>query len=383
MRKALALLVVAVAIAVTAGLTLPADAVHAAGQTLSMSQLQDELTAIHASPSYTCYLQAQEFVNSQGASTTALPGATSQTWSNASSVLWSNLRAEQLAVVSYVEHRDPAALSEAAQKKAITSLENSITQTLNNALSSTTSSGTQAFTCPGAATGTQTLASMPGWFIADQVEAEAATLALAGFSGPPIPTSGPGLEAWYKLNSDKFVTYCVGIVVVPQQSTATEIAQKINSGALTIAEAARQYSTDPTSTKGGSVGCYGPTTSAYPNVQADLAGLKVGEVGVHYDQQTASWVLIGATSVTPNEFKAVATQVAQAAAVANADAAGIKATEIQKAAGITVNPAIGSWVVTTAGGTIAQPPVPPASSVLNPSANRPVAAPTTPSSSAG
>jgi parvulin-like peptidyl-prolyl isomerase len=296
-------------------------------------------------------------------------------------VLWSNLRAEQLAVISYVERRDPAALSESAQRQAITSLENSITETLNSALSSTTSSGTQAFTCSGAASGAQTLASMPAWFIAEQVEAEAATLALAKFAGPPIPTSGPGLEAWYKLNSAKFDTYCVGIVVVPEESSATEIAQRINSGSLTIAEAAKQYSTDPTSLKGGAVGCFGPTNSSYAAVQADLAGLKTGQVGVHFDQQTDSWVLIGATSATSNEFAAVATQVAQSAVAANADAAGIKATEIQKAAGITVDPAIGSWVVTSAGGTIAQPPVPPSSSVLNSSANLPVSSSAAASSS--
>lgn len=79
------------------------------------------------------------------------------------------------------------------------------------------------------------------------------------------------------------------------------------------------------------------------------------------------------TKRTPNTFQDVHVAVAAQNQAINRTNAQVLALRIQRAADISVSPAIGTWQPTAGGGTIVPPSAPPSSSVTNSAANTPVA----------
>ncbi|HEV3328668.1 MAG TPA: hypothetical protein VGZ33_04675, partial [Acidimicrobiales bacterium] len=211
MRRVLALVVVAAAICVAAGLAIPSSAVTVSGESVSHSQFNDELAAIHASASWQCYLQAQAYLNAL-APPSPVEGVSTPTWNGATATEWANSRATDLAIIGYVRDVEPQALSTASVAAAGPALAQSITTTLDAAYRQTGSGG-QGFTCAGAAVGKTTLDSMPAWFQTEQQTAQAAKDALQLLIPSPLPTQGPELEAWFNEHAGEFETTCLSIIV--------------------------------------------------------------------------------------------------------------------------------------------------------------------------
>jgi parvulin-like peptidyl-prolyl isomerase len=373
-RRVLVLVVIAAAVCVGAGLAIPSNAVTVNGDALSHTQLNDELSAINASRSWQCYLQAQAYLDSL-ASPTPVEGVTMPTWNSTAATEWANSRAQDLAIVGYVRDVAPHALSPANVAAAGASLEQAITSTLEQAYQRTGTGG-QGFSCTGAAEGTTTLASMPMWFQMDQRTAEAAKLALQQLIPSPLPTEGAALESWFNEHAAEFATTCLSLIVTASPEEAEIAAQSIAAG-HSFADVAKQYSVDPSSApKGGAIGCVPPTSSSFPTVLhyvGSLATNHVSQVFAIPNQQGGSdYYLFTVTKRTPNSFEKIHTTVAELNAASNAGVAEQLGEEVQERAGITVSPALGAWLLTSSGGTIVPPTAPPASSILNVTANTPV-----------
>jgi PPIC-type PPIASE domain len=373
-RRVLALVLVAAATCVGAGLGIPSSAVTVNDESVSQSQFNDELAAIHASASWQCYLQAQAYLNSL-ASPSPVEGVSTPTWNAATAAEWANSRATDLAVIGYVHDVAPQALSTASVAAAGPALAQSITTTLDTAYRQTGSGG-QGFTCTGAAVGKTTLDSMPAWFQTEQQTAEAAKLALQQLIPSPLPTQGPELEAWFNAHAGEFETTCLSIIVTTDPQSAAIAASSISAG-QTFAEVAKKYSKDTTSAPhGGAIGCIPPTSSSFPTVQHYVGNVATGHVSqivaIPTGPSTEAYYLFSVTKRTPNSFHEIHAAVATLNATSNARAAAELGQLVQQQAGITVSPALGTWQLTTTGGTIVPPPSPPPTSILNVIANTPV-----------
>jgi hypothetical protein len=365
--KVLSLIGAGAAVAVGVGLAIPADAVALHGSSLSTQSLTNELAAINKSPSYQCYLQAEAYTNPNGSTTVpSLPGATTQTWSNGAAADWTYVRTTQLAKVGYIQAHNPTALAAASLDQARVSLANQITDTVESA--ATASSST--YSCTAAASGQATLASLPTWFVNEQVQAQAATLGLEALVPNVIAESGPGLKAWCDKNAGLFDTTCISLIPVSSITVAQEVQAKIKAG-MSIADAFRAYSDGGTTTKGkdGSIGCYAPTSSFWQTIWTDINPLPLGQVSIF--SSGSGYVLVGPTKRTPNGFASISVAVASQAHLVNEQATALLAVTVQRTAQVTVDPSIGTWVPTQLGGTIEPPKSPPASSLVNPSANTP------------
>jgi PPIC-type PPIASE domain len=372
-RRVLVLVVVAAAIAVGAGLAIPSSAVTVNGEAISQSQLNDELAAITASPSYQCFLESQAFLNGLSAPS-PVHGVSTPTWFSTATVEWSNTRTTDLAIVQYVRAHDPAAFNDLAAAR--TDLEGAIQETIQAASSQGAATHTKGFCAglPTAPTGAETLASMPTWFQNDQVEANAAELGLQSLITAPLPTQGAALETWFEGHADSFETTCISYIVTPDLPTAEAVAARIERG-LSFAEAAKRYSKDTsTAGKGGVLGCYAPSSPQWATVQHYVGNVRTGNVSAPLPYPNSpDYLLFTATKRTPNSFADVRTAVASANEAANRTSAELLAVQIQRAADVTVSPAIGSWLSSPSGGTIVPPVAPPPSSVTNAAANTPAA----------
>jgi hypothetical protein len=377
-RRVLVLVIAAAAIAVSAGLAIPSSALTVNAGSLSQSQLSDELAAIAASPSYHCFLEAQAYLNGLN-QPAPVHGVSVPSWFSTTAVEWANTRTRDLTIVPYVEQHDPSAFSPSNLAAARASLIVTIGVTIQAAYAQG-SSRTGAFACtsftaPPAGTnvGQLALASMPAWFQTEQVRANAAELGLEHLIPALLPTAGPALEAWYHGHSGTFATPCLSFIEVTNLAEAQLVAAKI-AGGLSFAAAAKQYSKDPTTkNKGGALGCYSPSTPQWAAVQHYVGNVPTGHVSAPYPvPNSPAYLLFTVTKRTPNAFSAVHLAVASANGAVNRTHAALLAVQIQRAADVTVSPAIGTWQPTALGGTIVPTTQPPASSVTNATANAPI-----------
>lgn len=375
MRRVLVLVVVAAAIAVGAGLAIPSSALTVNADTLSQSHLNDELAAIQASPSYQCFFESQAYVNGLN-DPAPVHGVAAPTWFTTPTVEWTNTRTTQLAIVGYVEAHYPSALSAPSLAAARVNLESAMSSTIDAAYVQG-QGRSQGFSCSGIAAptatlGAQALQSMPGWFQDEQIQANAAELELQQLTPSALPTSGVALEAWYHLHAAEFATTCLSLIESPSLASALAVSARIAHG-LPFAEAAKQYSKDPTTaSKGGALGCFSPASPEWAAVQHYSAHVPTGHVSAPQPiPSSTAYLIVEVTKRTSNSFEQVHTAVVAQNEASNRAAAQLLAVEIQGAADIAVSPTIGTWVPTTAGGTIVPPSAPPAASVTNPTANVP------------
>jgi PPIC-type PPIASE domain len=378
-RRVLVLVVVAATIAVGAGLAIPSSAITVNADRLSQAQLNQELAAIAASAPYQCFVEAQAYLNGLSPPT-PVHGVSPPSWYSTPTVEWANSRATDLAIIQYVEQHYPPAFAPASLAAARVELAAAMNSTI---LAAYAQGGgrSQGFSCAGLSAppageqvGAIALNSMPAWFQDEQVQANAAELGLQHLIPSALPTAGPALGAWYREHAGEFATTCFAFIESPSLDQAQLVAAKIAHG-LSFADAAARYSVDRTTKdKGGALGCYAPTSPEWATVQHYVGAVPTGHVSAPLPfPNTTSYLLFTVTKRTPNTFQSVSSAVSSANEAVNRTRAEVLAVEIQRAADITVSPAIGTWQPSAAGGTILPPAAPPPSSVTNPSANAPVA----------
>ncbi len=385
MPKVLGLLLVAVAVAVTAGLALPAAALKVGSTTLAGASFDNELAAIKSSPMFECYLQAQVFGASQYQTQgPSVGGASPQSRSSLAAVLWADVRVTQLAITPFVEAHNPSALSPAALVTARLALEGAVVGALEGAFNPPPSANaTGTFSCPAVVIGGSTprlqsgaaiLASLPVWFQDEQVRAEAADLGLVDLlpARIKIPESGRALRQWYARHSSQFETTCVSDIEVLSASAASSIKSRIGHG-LSFGEAARRYSKDTsTNKKGGMIGCFSPNSAVWSQVLQVVGSTRTGNVNIVPIR--GAYILYSPTKRTPNRFQQVATAVESQVHQVNLRNATVFGATIQQATPVSAASWLGAWALNGIGGQIIPNTAaePPAGAVTNTSANAPI-----------
>lgn len=348
MRR-LVVLFVAALIGVSAyGLSARAGGVRVNGESLSGSSMRAELSAIAASPPLQCYLSA---LSASGMSA----GAGGDTLAAAGATAWVDARVQGMTISSYVSGTLHHVISSSEMVKAQSSLELEMTQQV----------AAQSRSCPG--TAAQAIAAMTPEMRSAELRDWSASLYLEIKLNTTVPLTTSSLNSYYQSHRSSYDTLCIAIALVaPTQVAAFNAAAARGE---TIAHLAGHFSLDGTSAKsGGAYGCFGPLTSSYSSVRADVAGqaLNTFPTTPHYvslSQGTyALYVAVTKRSTTP--FSVAEPLVVSDVRTQNASSANNIEKSLEYQAAVYVDPALGRWGLDTTGPRVFVPALPAASSVL-------------------
>ncbi len=349
MRRLIVLLVVALVGAGVYGASSLSSGVSADGAQVSGSTLRAELSAIASTPTLQCYLSGLSRA-------TYAPGAGGDSLGASGAAAWANLRLEGLAITSYVQSHFHFRATASQLAVATSSLEAELTQ----------AALTNQLTCPG--TSTQALAAMPTEMRRAEIDAQAASLYLISRLNTTVPLTATAMRTYFDAHRSNYDTLCVSVaVVIPSRTAAFATAQ---AGGASVAALARQFSVDSSRTRGGAYGCYGPTSSSYASVRAD-----VGTTPLNTFPRTPQYVtLSGATYAlyvaptkrTPTSFSKAAGAVLADLRNLNAASANTVKDTILYRASVAIDPAVGRWGLSSSGPMVFPPATPSTADVSAP-----------------
>lgn len=337
MRRLVALFVVALVGAALYGFSGASSGISVNHDTVSGSTLDAELAAISHNNSLQCFLTALDPNN-------FAPGAGGYSIKAAGAAAWANLRVEGLAIDQYVTttyHYDPSA---AALASAKVSLVNEL-QSAEVATQSTSN----PLKCPG--TSADAVAEMPSEMRTAEIESQATSQYLVNKIKAAIPLTATAMKQYYNQHVSDYDTLCVSIALVePADVTAFESAETTG---LSVAQLAKKYSKDPSSSKGGAYGCYPPSNASYAGVRADVGteGLNQFSTTPQYiDYNNAEYGLfVAVTKRTVTSYAKAAQAVLSDLQGLNAEAASTEKNQLLEEAAIYVDPAFGQWGTSTTG----------------------------------
>lgn len=335
MRRLIALLVVALLGAATYGLAGNSSAVAVSGTGVTNSSFANELRVISTTPLLQCYLQAL------GGQALA-PGAGASTVTSASAAEWANMRVQGLAITQYVKryfHYTPDAT---ALTQATSSLEGEMT-------SAATSAG---LSCPG--TSVQALAAMPVEMRNAEIRDQATSTYYVSRLNGTIPVTLASIKTYYDSHVAQYDTLCVSIALVAPASLSAFTAAQAKGE--TVAQLAKQFSSDPSGAKGGAYGCYPPSNSSFASVRSDITGTKLNTFPKKYqviNYNGGQYALyVAPTSVTATPFAQAASAVLSDVQTLNASNAKTHEQNVLYLSAVSINPAFGQWGLGTAGPTV-------------------------------
>lgn len=343
MRRLVALIVIALIGAIAFGISGNSSGIKVNGSAVSSPTFRTELRAISTTPTIQCYITALAPVSFS-------PGAGGASIAAVGASAWANLRIEGLAITEYVRSQLKFAPSAAQLAQAQNSLEAEMTQA---ALA-------KQYNCPGSSA--QALALMPAEMRSSQVLGQAASLYLLSKINATIPLTLASMRTYYASHSSSYDTLCVSIALVPTSSVSAFSAAQV--GGASVAQLAAQFSIDPSKTKGGAYGCFGPTNSQYSGVRNDVATTaldafpKTPQI-ITYNGGTYA-LYVAPTKRTPTPFASAQNAVLSDLQTSNATSANtVKENILYRAAiAIAVDPAFGRWGMNTTGPTVFAPATP-------------------------
>ena len=316
-------------------------------QTVSGSTLDAELSAIAHNKTLECYIDSLD-------PTTYSPGAGGDSLKSSSASTWVNLRVEGLAINQYVTakwnyHPDAAQLADA---------KTSLVGELNEEASA------NSLSCPGSAA--TALAEMPAEMRTAEIQSQATSLYLVKKLNDTIPLTTASMETYYKSHQSDYDTLCISIaLVLPAKVGAFESAE---AQGVSVATLAKDYSQDASSTKGGSYGCYSPSSDSYASVRQDASGGTLNKFPAQPDyieyNDSEYALFVAVTKRTPTPFATAEPAVLNDLKTLNAQAADAVKNSVLEEAAIYVDPAFGLWgVSSTEGPGVFAPSVPTSSNV--------------------
>ena len=347
MRRLVALLVIALLGATLYGLSNNASGISVNGSTVASSTFRSELSAISSNATLDCY------VTLLGSASFA-PGAGGASMGASGAAAWANLRVEGLAIDHYATttlkfHPDAAVLAKARSS-------------LLGELSA--ASASQSTPCTG--TSAQALAEMPAEMRTFEIASQAASLDLVAKLDTTVPLTVTSMKKYYSTHTANYDTICVSVAVVdPTQITNFNEAQ---SEGMSVAELAKKFSADPSASKGGVYGCFGPTSSSFSGVRTATASTPLNTFPttpeqITYDNAEAD-LFVAPTKRTPTPFAQAESAVLSDLETANAAAANTeKERSLYYYSVIAIDPSFGRWGLGSSGPEVFAPAAPSSSDV--------------------
>jgi hypothetical protein len=334
-RRLVALIVIAVLGAAAFGLWGNGSGLAVNGAKVSGDTFRSELAAIATTPTLQCYLEALDPVS-------FAPGGGSHTITASGAAAWASLRVEAISITQYAKihlHYHPNAADLAS---AEASLESELSQAATS----------KSYTCPG--TPAQALAAMPAEMRRAEILAQASSLYLVSKLDTTLPLTTASIKAYYESHRANYDTLCVSIALVePSRTTAFAKAQ---ADGATVAQLAKEFSTDPSGKTGGAYGCYSPTSTSYASVRADVATTPLDTFPTTpqtiTDNNVEYALYVTATKRTVTPYAQAEDVVVSDMQDANASSANTEEETILYHSAIAVDPAFGRWGLDTTGPTV-------------------------------
>jgi hypothetical protein len=370
-KRFLVLLIVLAGGLAAAAFAVPTNAATVNGTAISQQRLNTDLDAIGNSPSYQCYLNAQELVGTQGQ--TGLPafyGVGSESGSHPTvttayaSTYLDTLVGHQL-VFDLADQKNLQVTSQ-----DLTAAHAELVAQITTTLQEVASTQYQCTVDGQPATAATVLATMPDSFVNQNVQFDATVTALeeneAGIS------TAADLEGFYNAHASEFDTACFTVAEYSSQADAEAAAATVAAGTPfeTVAAQAGGGPQRPCSI------LYG-IASMLP-AGSNLQSLPVNQVSSPIALSSTEYALVQITERTPTSFAKAEPEVRAAVQAAGATKARAVVNAAEKNASVAVDQRYGNWEATQA--VIVPPPSPQPSDLLNSAANIP---PTTPTSSPG
>jgi len=280
-------LVLAIALVVTATVTLfpakPSNAATVNGTAITTTSLNEDLKAISNNDGYTCYVTTAAS-QASGASLVGIDGATPRTFNTSFAAYWLSERISGLAAEQYVAEHD-LKISDADLATATKDLAASISD-------AAIPSASNPSACPY--NGAQVLAQMPKWFVAEQVKVQAAHEAILREVNSLSPAEAG--KAYFAAHPEAFDTICLSAIVGEGQDIVH--AQQAMDAGSSFADAARKFSRNAEAAKGGSIGCFDPTSQSYAAVQNYVGSSTAGQTTPPFSPQQGVYALLHVDSRT-------------------------------------------------------------------------------------
>lgn len=213
--------------------------------------------------------------------------------------------------------------------------------------------------CPG--TASEALASLPKSAQDLLIRSTAASIEMIHRLGTATPLTVAGLTSYYNAHQSSYDTLCISVAVVPQSQLAAFHADQL--AGLSVKALVNKYSVEPQSkAKGGSLGCFAPTSNSYSTVRTDVAGQALNTFGavpraITYGGATDG-LYVAVTSRKTNPFASIEQIVLNDVQTVNASSASAVQNNLLYQAAVALDPALGRWGLTSAGPEVFVPGVP-------------------------
>ena len=341
-RRLAALLVFALLGATVYGLSNYSSGISVNGSTLSSATLRNELAAISSNATLDCYVTALNAAS-------FAPGAGGSSMNASGAAAWTNLRVEGVAIDQFATDSLKFRPDAATLAKAQTSLESELSA----------AGASQSSPCPG--TSSQALAEMPAEMRSFEVASQAASLYLVTKLNTTVPLTLASMKQYYGTHTANYDTICVSVAVVdPTQVSAFNQDQ---AAGMSVAALAKKFSADPSGAKGGTYGCFGPSSSSYSGVRSATSSIPLNTFpttpeAITYNNAQAA-LFVAPTKRTPTPFAQAESAVLGDLETANATAANSEKQVILRYTNVAVDPSLGRWGVATNGPQVFAPATPP------------------------
>jgi hypothetical protein len=369
MKRFLVLLIIVAGGLAWAAWSVPTSAAVVNGVAISQHSLNSDVTAIAKSPDYQCYINAQEYLESDGQQLLPLVdgvgyGADQDLHPTATVAFTDSYLdtavGHQLILELAAQHHVVVTSQELATAR--TALTNEISSTMSEVLQ-TAEADNARLDCGStvALTGAEVLATMPSSFVNSQVVFDATATAfqedLSGVGSTPA-----ALDSYFNAHPRLFDLSCITLAAYTSASAAQAGLAEVTSGTPFATVAAK-------TTGGGPQGC----TVLY-NIIADLPAtsdlgtlaLNTPSMPISYDGE---YLVVEITSRTPSSYATAATAVQHAVEALGGARAQRAIDAAEKQASVQIDPRYGTWIPATA--QIVSPLSPALPDVLNSSVNSP------------
>jgi hypothetical protein len=378
-KRLLVLLIVVAGGLAAASFAVPSNAATVNGVAISQSQINSDVTAIAASPAYQCFLDAEEFVGTEGQEA-ALPavagtglgsdGTLTTATTAFTSAYLDTVIGHQL-VESMAAQRG-ITLSKAQLAAGHTGLSDQITSTFSQAAN--LQQQTEAEVCGSSSgsfpTAAQVIKSMPTSFVSSAARFGATVSVLEeDLSG--VGSTSADLERYYDARKSTYDSVCITVAPYQTLADAQAGAAKVASGT--------PFATVATAAQGGQDGCplLAEVTASVPS-SADLSTLPLNTVSTPIDEN-GTYLLLEFTSRNATPFAQAKSVVQDEIEAKGATKANDAVEKSEKVASVSVDPRYGKWVPSEA--HVVTPVAPLPADVLNVDANSGETVPTAGASS--